>query len=157
MATVFIGIGSNLGDRQSFLDESIVRIGCYAGEITGRSSVIETEPWGFESATPFLNMAVRIETDLSPADLLSQLLDIETGMGRIRRGKGYESRVIDLDILFYDDLVINNKDLVIPHPLLHKRLFVLKPLAELTPDLVHPVLNRSISELLNDLVGSRWE
>ncbi|TFH39423.1 MAG: 2-amino-4-hydroxy-6-hydroxymethyldihydropteridine diphosphokinase [Bacteroidia bacterium] len=153
MATVYIGIGSNLGDRHIFIEDSLLRLERDVGNIVTRSTVIETEPWGFDSADSFLNMVTKIETLLSPGGLLESLLKIESDMGRIRSEPGYRSRVIDLDILFYDDLIIDSGDLAIPHPLLHRRLFVLQPMSEIAPDLVHPVLNKSISELLCELEG----
>ena len=147
MATVFIGIGSNLGDRRLNLEQSVGSIALKAGSVIMQSGIYETEPWGFSSDSSFLNMVIKVETGLEPEELLFQLLDIEKEMGRVRTGKGYRSRVIDLDILLYDDLVINSGELVIPHPLLHKRMFVLEPLCEIAPDFVHPVLNKTIAEL----------
>ncbi|MEZ4999923.1 MAG: 2-amino-4-hydroxy-6-hydroxymethyldihydropteridine diphosphokinase [Bacteroidales bacterium] len=138
MAVAYIGIGSNIGDRNGNLLRATEYLSDRTGKVISLSGIYETEPWGFSAGTPFLNMAAGVETALLPGELLKELIDIETGMGRVRSGSGYQSRIIDLDILFYDDLVLNTEALVIPHPLLHRRSFVLDPLAEIAPDLVHP-------------------
>jgi len=147
-ATVFLGLGSDMGERRNNLKTALAVIDEKAGSISASSSVYETEPWGFRTDSVFLNMAVRIETGLDPSDLLTALLAIEKSMGRIRGKEGYSSRIIDIDILFYNDLVIESHNLVIPHPLLHSRRFVLAPLAEIAPDYVHPVFKKSILSLL---------
>jgi 2-amino-4-hydroxy-6-hydroxymethyldihydropteridine diphosphokinase len=153
MAAVFIGIGSNIENRKKNIEESQRFISESVGTIIERSSIYETEPVGFISETPFLNMVLQIETDFGPVQLLHALLNIEKEMGRVRSGDGYQSRVIDLDILFYNNLVIETKDLVIPHPLLHMRMFVLEPICEIAGDYIHPVLRRSLDELKDDLKG----
>lgn len=152
MADVFIGIGSNLGDRQHNLKLAVEMVGNEVGAIISRSSVIETEPWGFESENLFLNMVIRVETELQPGELLDCLTRVETEMGRQRQGGGYHSRIIDLDILFYNDLIIDSDLLTIPHPLLHNRMFVLESLYEIAPALVHPILNKTIEQLKIDLL-----
>jgi len=119
-----------------------------AGNIIIKSSVFETEPWGFTGVNYFLNIAVILNTALKPEELLSVTNSIENNLGRERTNAGYTSRTIDIDILFYGDLLIQKQDLIIPHPLLHKRLFVLIPLNEIHPDLVHPVYKKTISQLL---------
>ena len=147
--TVFLGTGSNEGNRKDNLEKALEMIRARSGEILISSSLYETEPWGFEADTPFLNMVVKIETRLDPVNLLENMLSIERSMGRKRETKGYSSRIIDIDILFYDNLILESQNLHIPHPLLHKRLFVLVPLAEIAPDLIHPVYNKSILSLLS--------
>jgi 2-amino-4-hydroxy-6-hydroxymethyldihydropteridine diphosphokinase len=148
MRKAFLHTGSNRGSRLEMLHEAHRQIGEKTGEILLASSVYETEPWGFHDETPFLNQVLEIKTDLSPEILLQSILEIETVMGRKREFKGYLSRKIDIDILFYDDLVICTENLVIPHPRMHERRFVLIPLAEIAKDFIHPVFHRSIEELL---------
>jgi 2-amino-4-hydroxy-6-hydroxymethyldihydropteridine diphosphokinase len=110
--------------------------------------VVESEPWGFDAETTFYNHVLLVETQLSPHQVLNSILDIEKELGRIRSGKTYSSRNIDIDILFYAQQQIETANLVIPHPLMHIRGFVLVPLAMLAPDLVHPVFQITVSELL---------
>lgn len=146
MPIVHIGIGSNLGDRQTNCTEAINRLKRQGLTILKQSSMIETEPWGVTEQPLFINMAVEAETKLTPEELLEFLKATETDMGR-QESLRWGPRVIDLDILFYDDRVIESSDLVIPHPHLHERDFVLKPLSEICPDKVHPVLKKQIQEL----------
>lgn len=154
MARVYLGLGSNLGDKEAFLRQAIEQIEKQIGPIVARSVFFVSEPWGFESTHFFLNACVAADTSLNPTDTLSLLKAIEKAMGRPEKAPGaYLDRVIDLDILFYDDLVFESAKLTLPHPLLHKRIFVLKPLAEIAPELMHPVLEKTIQELLTELIG----
>ncbi len=146
--TAFLGIGSNLGDRKGNLRHAVNMIREVTGATIMESSVYETEPWGFSADKTFLNMVVGIETALLPAALLSAILDIEASMGRISSKGIYSSRIIDIDILLFGDLVINEEQLQIPHPHLHKRRFVLVPLAEIAQDFIHPLLKKSVLSLL---------
>lgn len=149
MKKTFLGLGSNTGDRMKFLSEAERAIGDSIGRINYSSSVYETGPWGFKSKKKFLNRVLGVETVLSPSDLLERILKIESDLGRIRSRKGYSSRIIDIDILFFGDEIINEGSIVIPHPHLHERKFVLVPLDEIVPDLVHPVLKKTVEELLS--------
>jgi 2-amino-4-hydroxy-6-hydroxymethyldihydropteridine diphosphokinase len=148
MKRVFLGIGSNLDNRENNLEEAVTKINEFIGKVVASSSVYETEPWGFQSEDEFLNMVVKVETELTPSGLLGRILMIESLLGRSRKGKQYMSRLIDIDILLYEDLIIDEISLKVPHPLMHNRKFVLIPLCDIEPELVHPVLNRTIASLL---------
>lgn len=129
------------------LDKARKRINKLAGEIVMTSSIYETEPWGFNAPEKFLNQVLEIETFHEPKNLLKILQRIENDLGRKRITGKYESRVIDIDILFYDDLIVDEKDLVIPHPKITQRMFVLKPLIEIAANLSHPVTGQCIKHL----------
>ncbi|HNW57795.1 MAG TPA: 2-amino-4-hydroxy-6-hydroxymethyldihydropteridine diphosphokinase [Bacteroidales bacterium] len=148
MSVVFLGIGTNMGNRECNLKDAIVRIEEHIGKVVKSSSIYETEPWGFKSEEEFLNMVIKVETSLSPSGLLGRILMIESLLGRLREGKQYSSRVIDIDILFYDDLIVDEESLKIPHLRIPERLFVLVPLCEIEPEMIHPVLKKSVSSLL---------
>jgi 2-amino-4-hydroxy-6-hydroxymethyldihydropteridine diphosphokinase len=146
---VFIGVGSNLGDRRVNVREARRRIAeLPKTRVVKESSLYESEPHG-DAKTWFGNSVLEVETELGPSDLLKRLLQIETEMGRKRvKGKRWGARIIDLDILFYDNEIIEKRNLKVPHPRLSQRRFVLVPLSELAPQLIHPGLNVSVSELL---------
>ena len=146
---VYIGIGSNLGDRRQNTVEAMDRVGALGNtKVVRTSSFYESEPLG-DAKTWFVNSVIEVETDLTTEQLLKKLLGIEESMGRRRvKGKRWGSRVIDLDILMADQEVIAKRALRVPHPEMHKRRFVLLPLAELAPQVIHPRLGQSISTLL---------
>lgn len=148
----YIGLGSNLGDRRANVQEAMTRIAALPGtRLVRSSSLYESEPLG-DAKTWFVNTAIELDTELAPDALLKKLLAIEEAMGRKRvKGKKWGSRIIDLDILLYDQDVIDKRSLKVPHPEMHKRRFVLLPLAELGPHVVHPQLGQSISTLLATL------
>lgn len=150
---VYIGLGSNLGDRQANLEAAVERLRGVPGvRMLRRSRLYETEPVGVPDQPWFLNGVVEVETTLSPVELLSRLKRIETELGR-RSGRRWGERLIDLDLLLYGDQSVNEDDLVVPHPEMWRRLFVLTPLAELTPNLRVPD-GRSIRQLIAELDGS---
>lgn len=135
MAELYLSLGTNLGDRRSNLENALTLIAREIGVIMARSSVIETEPWGFESRNRFLNMAVMVQTDLKPLEVLEKTRKIEKDMGRTSKTgtDGYHDRIIDIDILLYDDLKMETPELTIPHPRMWQRRFVMDPLAEIAP------------------------
>lgn len=154
MSIVFLGLGSNLGNKQLNLNQAIQMIGMEIGEILNVSSFYESVSWGFDSENVFLNGVVVISTELTPLVLLYETQRIEKKIGRKEKTKkGYADRIIDIDILFYDNLLINLPRLTIPHPHLHKRDFVLIPLAEVAPELEHPVLKKTMKQLADELSG----
>ena len=138
MATLYLSLGTNLGDRQGNLSRALEFIGREVGTVVSASDTIETEPWGFESSNRFLNMAVKVETTLQPLEVLHTTQEIERKLGRTQKSvnREYHDRLIDIDILLYDDLVMNTPELTIPHPLMYQREFVMKPLSQIAPELV---------------------
>jgi len=145
---LYLLLGSNLGDKKKNLDDALEMINKRIGLVSKVSSLYETEPWGFTSEDYFFNMAVRVETNFSPEEVLQQITNIELACGRNRQAMGYESRTLDIDILFFDDIVLTTKALTIPHPRLPDRKFALVPLNEIAKDLIHPVSGNTISELM---------
>jgi len=146
LKTAYLSLGSNLGDREAFLNEALHRLEAEGVCVVRRSSIHETEPQDFRDQPWFLNMAVKVETDLTPQELLAAIQKIESEMGRQRIiPKG--PRTIDLDILFYENLILKTPELEIPHPRLTQRLFVLDPLSEIAPNFRHPVTNETVQEI----------
>ncbi len=129
---VFLSLGTNLGNKQENLQTAIQHIAEKVGKVTAQSSVMETEPWGFESENTFLNMVIKVETSLSPLEVLKETQQIEKRMGRVKKNVHiYQDRIIDIDIILYDDVVLNTPELTLPHPFFRQRDFVLKPLCEI--------------------------
>jgi len=133
MHTVYLALGTNLGDREKAIQEAVRRIGEEVGTVERESSLIETKPWGFTSTHNFINAAVRVSTSLSPRNVLETTQHIEREKGRTRKSteRQYHDRVIDIDILLYDNIEVDEPDLHIPHPLMHERDFVMRPLQEI--------------------------
>ena len=146
MDLIYLSLGSNLDDRYAALQAALAAFPP-AVTVLAESPIYETPPWGVTDQPAFLNMVVRAETHLTPLALLALLKRLEAQLGRLPSIR-YGPRKIDLDILFYDELILDTPELTIPHPRLHERAFVLVPLADLAPSLVHPVLGRSIRDLL---------
>lgn len=153
MAAVSLSLGSNLGNRWQMLCQAIELLEERVGKILTLSPFVETEPWGFDSAEPFLNACILLSTTLKPEELLATTAEIEKTLGRkVKSHDGqYHDREIDIDILLYDDQRVELRHLIIPHPLMHERLFVLAPLAQIIPTQILPSTGQSIAWHLNEL------
>lgn len=147
MNKVTLILGSNLGDTIENIFLALSKIVEYVGEITTKSSLYETKAWGKTDQPNFLNLAIQLNTSLTPFAVLKEVQKIETECGRLRKEKWGE-RTMDIDVLFYNDLILKTDELTIPHPLIEMRKFVLMPLAEIDPDLTHPISKQKISKLL---------
>lgn len=150
MHTVYLSTGSNLGNREAYLFQAEEAITALVGHIEACSSIMETAPWGKTDQPHFLNRVLRVKTKLPPIFLMKSLLQIEQDMGRNRLEK-WGPRIIDLDMLFFNNRIIDEDGLRVPHPHLHERDFVLKPMVEIAPDFIHPVLQKTMAELLAEL------
>lgn len=149
MAEIVLLLGSNLGNRLRNLELAIRFLKEDVGHVLKQSSIYESEPWGFECSNPFLNQVVVLKTKLNAFSLLEKIQQIENKLNRERKSNGYESRTIDIDILFMDEMIMNTKALILPHPLLHQRNFTLVPLCEIIPQKKHPVLKKTMAQLLH--------
>jgi 2-amino-4-hydroxy-6-hydroxymethyldihydropteridine diphosphokinase len=147
MSLVYLILGGNRGNRSEIFSGAINLLTSEIGPQIAISSVYESESWGFESEL-FLNQVIIIETQLSPVEVLRHTQQIEVQSGRVRKSEGYEPRTLDIDLLYYDSLVINSPDLTIPHPRISERNFVLVPLAEIAPTLKDPVTGMTVEEML---------
>ena len=150
MNKVYLLLGGNLGERYSLIKKAKYLIKEQIGNIIKESSLYETEPWGFKAKQNFLNQVIKVNTELKSYLVLEKCLGIEEELGRERRSVQYSSRTMDIDILFFNDEIINTKDLVVPHPKLHERRFTLEPVVEVAPDFIHPIFKRSLLELLEE-------
>lgn len=151
---VYIALGSNLGNKRRNLVTAAALLAERVGEVGAISSFYETEPWGFESEHSFLNAALMLETTLAPLDLLRLTQEVERELGRTAKTDSvYHDRLIDIDLLLYGEEVIDQPGLQIPHPLMHRRAFVMTPMAEIAPEVVHPVLGKTM-KALSDLLES---
>lgn len=148
MATAYLSLGSNLGDRRSHLEHAVGRLALEAGEIVSLSSLVETPAWGYESHHRFLNLALELSTRLSPEGLLAVCTKIESDMGRKKQSTGYADRVIDIDMLLFDQVLMQTVQLTLPHPRMAGRKFVLAPLAEIAPTVIDPLTGKMIAQLL---------
>jgi 2-amino-4-hydroxy-6-hydroxymethyldihydropteridine diphosphokinase len=149
MALVFLGLGTNLGEKERNLNDALLILSLEVGFVIRSSKFYGSKPWGFESENEFLNAVVLVETSLSPLDLLTKTQQIEQNLGRTAKTtNAYSDRIIDIDILLYDNLILNEPTLKIPHPLITERDFVLVPLVEISPDLVDPVSGLKYSGLI---------
>lgn len=149
MNTVYIQLGSNIGERESFITKSMHKVEDDIGKIITASSIFETTAWGNENQNNFLNSVIEIKTPFDAFTILQKSQEIENNLGRKRSDKWGE-RTIDIDILFYNNKIINTKELTVPHPLIQKRKFVLVPLSEIAPNYMHPILKKNISTLLSE-------
>ena len=148
MAIAYLGLGTNVGNKRRNMITAAALLAERGGDILALSGFYETEPWGFESENFFLNAAVKLKTSFSPLEVLQITQQIEKELGRTEKSNGvYHDRIIDIDILLYGDEVLQIPELTLPHPLMHERKFVMDPLAEIAPFVVHPVLKERIIDL----------
>ena len=155
MYTTYILLGSNLGDSKKYISDAIAEIAGRLGTINAKSSLYQTASWGKHDQPDFINQVIELKTSLNPAELLKGVLEIENVFGRQRLEK-WGSRTIDIDILLYEDQIVNDHDLIIPHPYLSVRRFSLMPLSEIAPNLVHRISKKSITELLLELTDDLY-
>lgn len=149
MNSAFLLLGTNLGDRKNNLDQALRQIKGRVGNVIIASKIYETEPWGEKDQPSFFNLAVLVDTELSPERLMTQINNIEKDMGRVRTELNrWKERTIDIDILFYNQLILNTENLTIPHPRFHMRKFAITPMFEIAPEFIHPIFKSSIKAIL---------
>ncbi len=149
MAIAYLALGTNIGNKRRNMITAAALLAERVGDVLALSGFYETEPWGFQSENTFLNAALQLDTSLSPLEFLKATQEIEIEMGRTQKSNGaYHDRIIDIDILLYEDLVLQTPELTLPHPLMHERLFVMGPLAEIAPNVIHPVFKKPVISLL---------
>ena len=155
--TVYLGLGTNSGNREENLMRAIEKLSHALGNCITKSRFIETEPWGFDSENKFLNCVAAFKTEKSPIELLDTTEEIERHLGRTTKSTGgiYHDRTIDIDILLYGNKIVESDRLTIPHPHMHKRDFVLEPLAEIAPHIIHPTTGKNIASLLKEFYESK--
>ena len=154
MNIVFLQLGSNLGDRELLLQDAIVAIEERVGGVIKRSKVYESTPWRVEGQANYLNQILKVETKLQAHDVLSVILDVEKNLGRVRIEKWGE-RLIDIDIIFFNDAIIETAQLCVPHKHMHERMFVLTPLHNIAPDMAHPKYNKTVEEILKQCTDTQ--
>ncbi len=149
MADIYFSLGTNLGDKEQNLCQAINHIKERIGKIISQSAFYSTPPWGFTSNNTFLNAAILVNSSFSPFEILEISKRIEYEMGRTQKSENgaYSDRVIDVDLLLYDDLILDTPVLKLPHPLMHQRKFVMEPLVEIAPEIIHPILKRTMSDI----------
>lgn len=151
MAIAYLALGTNIGNKRRNMITAAVLLAERVGDVLALSGFYETEPWGFQSENTFLNAALQLETSLSPLELLKATQQIEVEMGRTQKSNGtYHDRIIDIDILLYDDLILQTPELTLPHPLMQDRRFVMEPLLEIAPNVVHPVFKKTVVSLMRE-------
>jgi len=148
MNKVYLLLGSNMGNSFDLLEKALQGIETKIGTIECRSAIYKTEPWGFDTTQYFLNMVILCKTNLSADQILDKIKSIELNLGRVRTNTHYTSRTMDIDILFYNNDMVESPNLTIPHPLLHQRKFTLEPLNEIAAQFIHPVFKLSVDNLL---------
>lgn len=151
MAIAYLALGTNIGNKRRNMITAAALLTERVGDVLALSGFYETEPWGFQSENTFLNAALQLETSLSPLELLKATQQIEVEMGRTQKSNGtYHDRIIDIDILLYDDLILQTPELTLPHPLMQDRRFVMEPLLEIAPNVVHPVFKKTVVSLMRE-------